>query len=92
MILQLGENKVKLPSLSNNPNAIEILKNNQHLIHWYSFSQNPSIFVYDYEEMKKTKEDLNEEVIAAALHPKRIFRLIAEYGEEEIYNIYFDEY
>jgi hypothetical protein len=52
---------------------------------------NPSVFTYDYENMKKTKADLNDEVIAMALHPKRIFRLIAEYGEEEIYNIYFDE-
>jgi tRNA(Arg) A34 adenosine deaminase TadA len=31
---------------------------------------NPSIFVYDYETIKKTKTDLNEEVIAKALHPK----------------------
>jgi len=52
---------------------------------------NPHIFTYDYEAMKQTKADLNEEVIAAALHPKRIFRLISEYGEEEIYNIYFDD-
>jgi len=52
---------------------------------------NPSIFTYDYEAMKKKKEDLNEEVIAKALHPKRVFRLISDYGEEEIYNIYFDE-
>jgi len=52
---------------------------------------NPSIFTYDYEEMKKTKAYLNEEVIAKALHPKRIFRLISEYGEEEIYNIYLDD-
>jgi len=52
---------------------------------------NPYIFTYDYEAMKQTKADLNEEVIAAALHPKRIFRLISEYGEEEIYNIYFDD-
>ena len=52
---------------------------------------NPSIFVYDYDTIKTTKTDLNEEAIAKALHPKRIFRLIEEYGEDEIYNIYFDE-
>jgi len=52
---------------------------------------NPSIFTYDYEGIKETKADLNEEIIAKALHPKRIFRLISEYGEEEIYNIYLDD-
>ena len=26
-----------------------------------------------------------------ALHPKRMLRLMSEYGEDEIYNIYFDE-
>jgi hypothetical protein len=28
--------------------------------------------------------------VTKALHPKRIFRLIDEYGEEETYNTYFD--
>jgi hypothetical protein len=32
-----------------------------------------------------------EEIIAKALHPKRIFRLIELYGEDEIYNIYFED-
>jgi len=52
---------------------------------------NPSIFTYDYEAIKKSREDLNEEIIAKALHPKRIFRLITEYGEDEIYDIYLDD-
>ena len=42
----------------------------------------------DYEKIKKNFEELAEEIIAKALHPKRIFRLIEEYGEDEIYNIY----
>jgi hypothetical protein len=41
--------------------------------------------------MRNANVDLKEEIIAAALHPKRIFRLIETYGEDEIYNIYFDE-
>jgi len=41
--------------------------------------------------MRNSNLELKEEIIAAALHPKRIFRLIEEYGEEEIYNNYFDE-
>jgi len=41
--------------------------------------------------MKNSNIDLKEEIIAAALHPKRIFKLIELYGEDEIYNNYFDE-
>jgi hypothetical protein len=55
------------------------------------FSTNPGIFTYDYEKMLNLNLDLKEEIVAAALHPKRIFRLIEEYGEDEVYDIYFDE-
>jgi hypothetical protein len=41
--------------------------------------------------MKKTKINLNEEVIVKAFHPKRMLRLMEQYGEDEIYDIYFDE-
>jgi hypothetical protein len=41
--------------------------------------------------MKNSNIDLKEEIIAKALHPKRIFRLIEEYGEEYIYDIYFED-
>ena len=78
--------------LSRNKNAIELLKDNQDKIEWNGLSFNSSIFTYDYEKIKNNFEDLGEEIIAKALHPKRIFRLIEEYGEDEIYNIYFDDY
>ena len=77
--------------LSANPNAIELLKDNQDKIDWSMFSTNPSIFTYDYEKMRDSNQDLKEEIIAKALHPKRIFRLIETYGEDEIYDIYFDD-
>jgi hypothetical protein len=70
---------------------MEILKNNNEKINWDELSSNPSIITYDYEKIKQNFEELTEEIIAKALHPKRIFRLIEEYGEEEIYNIYFDD-
>jgi len=47
--------------------------------------------IYDYEKMRNSNLDLKEEIIAKALHPKRIFKLIEEYGEDEIYNIYLDD-
>jgi hypothetical protein len=34
---------------------------------------------------------LAEEIVAKALHPKRIFRLIELYGEDEIYDIYLSD-
>jgi hypothetical protein len=77
--------------LSENPNAINLLKENQHKIDWYHFSSNPSIFTYDYYKMCNNNLDLKEELIAKALHPKRIFKLIEKYGEKEIYDIYFDD-
>jgi hypothetical protein len=39
--------------LSSNPNAINILKNNQDKIDWEYFSTNPSIFENDVEEFRK---------------------------------------
>ena len=77
--------------LSGNSGAIELLKENQDKIYWNEFSTNPSIFIYDYEKIKERFSELGEEIIAKALHPKRIFRLIEEYGEDEIYNTYFDD-
>jgi hypothetical protein len=47
--------------------------------------------IYDYEKMRNSNLDLKEEIVAKALHPKRIFKLIEEYGEDEIYNIYLDD-
>ena len=75
-----------------NPGAIEILRENQDMIIWRELLINPSIFTYDYEKIKNDFEELAKEIVAKALHPKRIFRLIAEYGEDEIYNTYFDDY
>jgi hypothetical protein len=69
---------------------IELLKDNQDKIDWDGFSLNSSIFTYDYEKIKNNFEVLGEEIIAKALHPKRIFRLIQEYGEDEVYNNYFE--
>ena len=77
--------------LSTNINAMQLLKEHQDKINWSYFSANPSIFTYDYEKMQNSNLNLKEEIIASALNPKRIFRLIEKYGEEEIYNNYFDE-
>jgi len=93
-LLKANPDKINWKYLSRNlsPDAIELFRKNQDKINWNSLSFNPLIFTYDYEKIKKNFEELAEEIIAKALHPKRIFRLIEEYGEDEIYNIYFDDY
>jgi hypothetical protein len=79
--------------LSKNPNpiAIELLRQNQNKIYWYNFAENPAIFTYDYNLIKSNFKDLGEEIIAKALHPKRLLKLMELYGEDEVYQCYFDE-
>ena len=88
-----NEDKInwKLFSANTSIDAINYLKNNKDKIDKELFSSNSAIFTYDYEKIRKNREELNEDIINAVIHPKRLFRLISEYGEDEIYNIYFDE-
>jgi len=90
-LLEKNIDKINWYYLSENTNAIHLLKNNPDKINYYYLSKNPSIFTYDYEEIKKNFEKLGEEIIQKALHPKRIIKLIEIYGEDEIYNNYFDD-
>jgi len=39
--------------------------------------------------MKKNFKNLGEEIIAKALNPDRLFKLMSIYGKEEVYNAYF---
>jgi hypothetical protein len=91
-MLNENRNNINWSFLSANPSAIKLLRKNQDKINWNCLSFNSSIFTYNYEKIKKNFEELKKEIIAKALHPKRIFRVIEEYGEDEIYNIYFDDY
>jgi len=89
--LNENQDKINWIRLSTNIEAIELLKNNLENIDWSELSTNLSIFTYDYDTIKKNFEELGEEIVAKALHSKKIFRLIEEYGEEEVYNTYFDD-
>jgi hypothetical protein len=79
--------------LSRNVNAIDLLEKNQDKINWFALSLNTSIFIetYDYDLIRSNFKDLGEEIVIKALHPKRMLRLMNEYGEDEIYKCYFDE-
>ncbi len=49
--------KLNWNSLSENPNAIELLKKNQDKINWVYLSENPNIFTYDYKKMKENMKN-----------------------------------
>jgi hypothetical protein len=90
-LLEKNMNKIDWRMLSANPNAMDLLEKNTNKINYQYLSSNPSIFTYDYDLIKETFKDLNEEVVIKALHPKRIIPLMELYGEEEILSCYFDE-
>ena len=89
-LLKENLDKIDYNLLSSNPNTIELFKENKDKIDYNLLSSNPSIFTYDYDKIKENFKDLAEEIISKALHPKRIFKLIELYGEDEVYNNYFD--
>jgi hypothetical protein len=81
-LLKKHKNNINWSLLSGNPNAIELLKENQdcEALDWSYLSENPSIFQLDYEQMRKNFEPLAEEIIAKALHPRRMIRYMEEYN------------
>lgn len=68
----LHSDKIDWKSLSNNSAAIHLLEKNIDKIDWQNLSLNPSIFVYDYDEMKKNKGELHEELLAMMLSPDNV--------------------
>ena len=67
-------------SYNKNPDMMDLLKENQHLIFWNEISDNPNIFQLDYEQMKKNFEPLAKEIIEVSCHPERIGRLMKQYN------------
>ena len=80
----------KYLSYNKNPLSIKLLKDNPDKIDWYAISKNPAIFTYPYKEIKNNFELLGQEIIEKSLHPKRMLRLMDSYGQDEIYNCYFE--
>jgi hypothetical protein len=64
------------------------LKENLDKISRFGLFHNPSIFEYDYKEMKRSKREINEEVIQYFFHPIKIKNYL-ENGLtiEEVYKI-----
>jgi hypothetical protein len=76
----INNNKINWSWLSENSEAIELLESNKNKINWYRLSRNPSIFKLDYKKMRILFEPIAEEIIAKALHPKRMIRYMEQYN------------
>ena len=76
----IDESKLDWHILSSNENAMELLKANPEKIDWSCFSINPNIFKLDYKQIAINFEPLAEEIVAKALHLKRIYRLMRDYN------------
>ena len=69
--------------LSANPSAIPFLEKHPDRIDWNVVWRNPAIFeeAYDYEGMKASTHVFKEELVAAAMHPRRLQMWLAAGGE-----------
>ena len=62
--------------------AVELLENNRNRIHWSSFSQNPHIFIYDYQFLReRMRETIAEELMQNRFHPRNLSKF-AGWGYE----------
>jgi hypothetical protein len=75
-LLENNPDKIDFSSLSENENAIHILEKNQDKIDWDHLSLNPSIFVYDYDQMKEDKSQLHRELYEIVFHPDNFHKFI----------------
>jgi hypothetical protein len=77
-------NKINWYYLSENPNAIELLKENKNKIDWHFFSKNPNIFTYNYKKMKENMKNsgIVEELMAFIFHTRNMNKWI-DWGFEE---------
>ena len=75
-LLEKNLDKINWNSLSKNPNAISLLEKNLEknldIINWDHIWANPSIFMYDYNLIKETNKNINEEIIKVFYHPSMI--------------------
>lgn len=78
-LLQDNISKVSWTDLHDNPRGMQILKDHpMHLIPRIIW-RNPSIFTYDYDTMKKSKERLHENMLQELYTPKRIEAWLTQY-------------
>ena len=72
-LIKRNLNRINWRLLSMNPAAIDLLEQHKRHINYTELSLNPAIFEYDYRRMAHHRMSIiEEELIAAALHPRRI--------------------
>ena len=75
--------KINWHLLSENPNAIHLLEKNKEFINWNRISTNPSIFTYNYKELKqRMKDTIAEDLMKNRFHPKYMDKWL-DWGQVE---------
>lgn len=77
-------------SLSENENALELLKINKDKINWNILSSNEGIFILDTKSMMEKCKPFAEELTAYVFHPNRIKRFSEKYKID--FDIYLEIY
>jgi len=74
-LLKNNKDKINWKVLSSNPEAIELLEENQDKIDYFEFSRNPSIFTYNYEEIRNhLMSTIFEELMKKFWHPSNFMK------------------
>ena len=81
-ILEKNLDKVSKLYFCTNPNVLPILEKEPEKIDWCFFGWNQSIYEPDYESIRTRINIYKEELIAAAMHPRRIKKIMELIGEE----------
>ena len=75
--------KISFSLLSENPAAIHLLQQNPDKIDWQWLALNPSIFTYNYSELKRRmKETIAEDLMKDRFHPKHMNKWVG-WGQED---------
>ncbi len=80
--------------ISDNPNAIDFLKENIKNVSWEWLYTNPAIFEIAYAKMKHRNKYFTEEIMIKCFHPKRLVYFLKKYhyciGNDEYVNDRFE--
>ena len=87
-LLEQNPDKINWGWASSNTNAIHLLEQNTDKIAWFVLTGNPSIFSYNYSELKRRmKETIAEDLMKERFHPKHMDKWVGwgQEDEEEFY-------
>jgi hypothetical protein len=86
-LLEQNPDKINYMCLSMNPNAVHLFEKIPDKIeNIYYILSNPSIFEYDYAEMKLNMSVIFEELMMKTWHPSRVQKWINE-GDENMLDV-----